>query len=152
MPADTDRIEKTIVIRAPRSRVWQAVSDSAEFGTWFGARFNGPFTAGTTVGGKIVDQPGYEDLDWDLVVERVEPETLISFRWHPGAPEDDVSAEPMTLIEFRLEDVPEGTRLTVTESGFDRIPLERRAKAFEQNAEGWEIQVGRVRDYVEANG
>jgi uncharacterized protein YndB with AHSA1/START domain len=146
----TDRIEKTVVLRAPLSRVWRALADSREFGTWFRAALDGPFVAGETTRGHIT-HPGYEHLKMEIEVERMEPERLLSFRWHPNAidPERDYSAEPTTLVEFRIEEVPEGTRLTVTESGFDRIPAARRGEAFRQNAQGWAIQVENVRKHVE---
>lgn len=146
----TDRIEKTVVLRAPRSRVWRALTDSEEFGAWFRAAFDGPFVAGETARGHIT-HPGYEHLKMEVEIERMEPERLFSFRWHPNAvePERDYSGEPTTLVEFRLEDVPEGTRLTVIESGFDRIPPARRGEALRQNAQGWAIQVENIREHVE---
>ncbi len=146
---NTDRIEKKILLRAPLSRVWRALSDSTEFGSWFGMRFDGPFAPGARVPGKIaptaVDaevaqaQKKYEGLPVELAIEQMEPERLFSFRWHPGAVEPgiDYSGEPKTLVVFELEQVAEGTVLSVTESGFDRIPLERRAKAFAANEGGW---------------
>src|SRR5690349_12742795 len=130
----TDRIEKSIVLRTPRSRVWRALSDSSEFGSWFGVKFDGPFVPGAPLRGVLVGttvdaevaaaQKAYEGLAFAIVVDRVEPERLFSFRWHPFAIEPDVdySAEPMTLVTFTLDEVPEGVKLTVTESGFDRIP------------------------------
>ena len=145
----TDRIEKTIVLKAPRSRVWRALADAAEFGAWFGAKLRGPFTPGARVQGPVT-YPGYEHVTMDFTVERVEPEHLFSFRWHPDAVEPgvDYSCEPTTLVEFRLEEVPGGTRLTVVESGFDRIPLSRRARAFEDNEAGWAQQMKNVERHV----
>lgn len=152
MPESTDRIVKHVHIRAPRSRVWRAIADPEAFGAWFGARFDGPFEPGKRVDGRIVDPPGYEEAAWDIVIDRVEPEHYFSFRWHPYAiePGIDYSGEPRTLIEFLLEEADGGTLLTVIESGFETIPLERRARAFEANEGGWAIQVERVREYVEA--
>src|ERR1700724_4682916 len=136
----TDRIEKKILLRAPRQRIWRALTDAAEFGTWFGARFDGPFTPGARLRGVIVPtgvdaevakaQQPYAGKPFEITVERVEPERLFSFRWHPYAVEPDVdySAEPTTLVVFTLEEAPGGILLTVTESGFDSIPLERRAE------------------------
>ena len=149
--SDTDRITKTVVLRAPRARVWQALSDSKQFGEWFRVTVDGPFTPGARVKGHII-YPGYEHLTWEVTVERMEPERLFSFRWHPYAidPGKDYSAEPTTLVEFVLEDLPEGTRLTVTESGFDRIPPERRAEAFRMNEGGWAEQVQNIARYVGA--
>ena len=146
--ATTDRIEKQVVLRAPRERVWRAIADAEEFGRWFGCRFEGQFAPGARLPGKMVDPPGYEHLDWEVLVERVEPESLLAFRWHPGA--DPVPSDPMTLVTFTLEEVPEGTRLTVVESGFDALPAERRARAFTDNEGGWIEQMERVKRYVEA--
>jgi uncharacterized protein YndB with AHSA1/START domain len=149
----TDRIKKQILIRAPHGRVWQALANSKEFGTWFGVDLEGPFVAGKKVSGVIVGtkadaevakmQQAYAGKRLDLEVVEVEPERLLALRWHPHAIEDgvDYSAEPTTLIEFTLEDVEGGVMLTVTESGFDQIPIARRAKAFEANSGGWEIMV-----------
>src|SRR5205085_760383 len=138
----TDRIEKRVLLRAPRRRVWRALTDSSEFGSWFGVKFDGPFVEGRPVRGVIVGttvdaeiaaaQRAYEDIPFEAVIERIEPECLFSFRWHPFACDRNVdySSEPMTLVVFMLEEVPEGVMLTVIESGFDRIPVERRATAF----------------------
>lgn len=148
----TDRIEKEVVLRAPRSRVWRAISDAKEFGAWFGAAFDGPFVAGEAVTGTIVGH-GHDGFPIRFEVERVEPETALAFRWHPYAidPEVDYSGEPTTLVELALEDVAEGTRLTIVESGFDAIPASRRAKAFEMNDGGWSYQIGAVARYVDGD-
>src|SRR5262245_50675375 len=126
----TDRIEKNIVLRATRSRVWRALTSAEEFGSWFGIKFTDAFTPGARVTGRITT-PGYENLSGEIIIERMEPERLFSYRWHPHAvkPDVDYSAEPMTLVEFHLEEVASGTQLTVIESGFDGIPLSRRAEA-----------------------
>jgi uncharacterized protein YndB with AHSA1/START domain len=147
--SDTDRIEKTIVLRAPRARVWRAIADAREFGEWFRMKLDGEFAAGRTVRGRIT-YPGYEHLTVELIVERIEPERVFAYRWHPYAvdPGVDYSPEPTTLVEFRLEDVPEGTGLTIVESGFDRIPLARRAEAFRMNTQGWEEQVRNIERHV----
>ena len=156
----TDRIVKEIVLRSPRARVWRAVSDSTEFGTWFGLAFDGPFVAGQGVRGVLspttVDaevgraQKAHEGLAFEIVIDRIEPERLFSFRWHPFAvdPAVDYSAEPMTLVTFELEEAGAGTRLTVTESGFDQIPIERRVKAFTANEGGWGMMVKVIAKYV----
>ena len=148
-----DRIEKKILLRAPRKRVWRALSDSTEFGTWFGMKFDGPFTPGARVGATIVGttvdpnvakaQKEHEGMQFDIIIERMEPERLFSFRWHPGPAERgvDYSNEPATLVVFLLEEAANGVMVTVTESGFDQIPLARRAKAFEANEQGWGIVV-----------
>jgi uncharacterized protein YndB with AHSA1/START domain len=148
-PSSTDSIEKTIVLRVPRSRVWRALTDSAEFGTWFGVKVEGQFAPGARVRGKIT-HPGYEHLTWDITVERMEPERLFSWRWHPYAVEPgvDYSREPTTLVEFELAEVPEGTRLTVVESGFDQVPLARRAQAYRMNEGGWTHQMKAIERHV----
>jgi uncharacterized protein YndB with AHSA1/START domain len=145
-----DRIEKTTVVRAPRARVWRALTDHEEFGRWFGVIMDKPFTLGATIQGKILD-PQYAHMPFTMTIDRVEPERLFSMRWHPYAHDRsvDYSAEPTTLIEFTLDEVGEGTRLTVVESGFDRIPIERRALAYRMNDEGWGIQVQNIKKHVE---
>lgn len=148
----TDQIEKQTVVRAPRSKVWRALTDSREFGRWFQAEIEDPFVAGKTARGRIT-HPGYEHLKLELQVERLEPESHFSYRWHPYAidPQVDYSQEPTTLVEFELEEIPEGTRIRVTESGFDRIPLARRAEAFRMNSRGWEGQLKNVARHVDGS-
>ncbi len=160
MASSTDRIEKRILLRAPLDRVWRAISDAREFGTWFGMRFDGPFVAGARLTGELVPtsvdpeiakgQRPYEGLRFEITIDRVEPMHLFSYRWHPGAVDSkvDYSKEPTTLVTFELEEVAEGTRLTITESGFDAIPLARRAKAFEGNERGWEAQLTLIEKYL----
>jgi uncharacterized protein YndB with AHSA1/START domain len=155
-----DRIEKKILLKAPRSRVWRALSNSKEFGTWFGMVFDGPFTEGAALRGKIVPtevdpevgkrQKEYEGAPCEIWIEKIEPERLFSFRWHPFAIEKDVdySAEPTTLIEFVLSEAEGGVLLKVTESGFDKIPLARRAKAFSANEGGWGMVMGLIEKYL----
>lgn len=144
-----DRIEKTIVLKAPKSRVWRALTDSKEFGAWFRVKLDGPFVAGKSVTGNVTF-PGYEHVKFEAHVERMEPESLFSYRWHPYAvdPKVDYSKEPTTLVEFRLEDAPGGTSLTVVESGFDKLPAHRRDEAFRMNSGGWEQQLQNVRQHV----
>jgi uncharacterized protein YndB with AHSA1/START domain len=156
---DTDRIEKKVLLRAPLKRVWTALSDSAEFGTWFGMKFNDPFVPGALMHGTIVPtkvnadvakaQKEYEGMPVEITIEKMEPERLFSFRWHPYAIERDVdySAEPTTLIEFVLQEMKDGVMLTVTESGFDQIPLSRRVKAFTANEQGWGMVVKLIEEY-----
>src|SRR5688572_15557313 len=121
----TDRIQKQVVLHVPPARVWRALADAQEFGGWFGADLTGTFSLGGRVRGRVT-HPGYEHLTMELEVERMEPERVIAWRWHPGAPEpgQDVSDEPTTLVVFELEEVAEGTLLTVTESGFDALSPE----------------------------
>ena len=145
----TDRIEKTIRLRAPRSRVWRAIADTPQFGAWFGVKIDGAFAEGATVRGRIT-HPGYEHLTMEMVIERMEPERLFAYRWHPHAvdPKVDYSPEPMTLVEFTLDDTSDGTVLTIVESGFDRLPLARRAEAFRMNESGWAEQLRRIERHV----
>jgi len=145
----TDRIENEVLIRAAPDRVWRALTDHKEFGTWFRAELSEPFAAGKTVNVRIT-HPGYEHVRFDMFVERIEPQSYFAYRWHPYAidPKIDYSKEPTTLVEFRLETVPEGTRLTVVESGFDRLPAGRRDEAFRMNSRGWEGQIQNVKQHV----
>jgi uncharacterized protein YndB with AHSA1/START domain len=143
----TDRIVKTTLLRAPRSRVWRALTDSAELGQWFGARLSEPFVPGARVRGPVTS-PGYEHLTMDITIEQVEPERLFSWRWHPGGDPERYPSDPMTLVVFELEEVPEGTRLTVTESGFDRIPVSRRGQAYRENDAGWTGQLENLRKHL----
>jgi uncharacterized protein YndB with AHSA1/START domain len=156
----TDRIEKTVLLRASHDRVWRAITDAKQFGTWFGVELDGPFAAGQRVTGRIaptkVDpavakmQEPYAGTAVEWLVERVEPMRLFSFRWHPFAvdPKIDYAKEPTTLVEFVLEEAAGGTRLTITESGFDQIPLDRRAKAFAANEGGWAKQTELITAYL----
>ena len=158
--AVSDRIEKQVLLRAPLARVWQAITDSRQFGSWFGVKFDGPFKAGERIIGKIapttVDkdvaamQKPYEGMTFDITIDRIEPQKLFAFRWHPFAidPKVDYSNEPTTLVEFALKEVPDGVMLTVTESGFDRIPLARRAEAFKMNEGGWAAQMTLIEKYL----
>lgn len=149
VPADSDRIEKKLLLRAPRSRVWRALTNADEFGEWFRVRLDGAFTVGEQVRGQIT-HPGYEHLTVEISVERIDAQHHFSYRWHPYAidPEVDYSREPTTLVEFHLEEVSDGTLLTVVESGFDRIPAGRRTEAFRMNTEGWQAQLENVRRHV----
>jgi len=147
----TDRIEKRFEVRAPRARVWRAIADANEFGAWFGMRLEGAFAAGRTVGGRLTI-PNYDHLTLELQIERIDPEQYFSYRWHPYAidPKVDYSSEPTTLVEFRLEEIDggKGTAVTIVESGFDRIPLARRAEAFRMNDAGWAGQAKKLAQYV----
>jgi uncharacterized protein YndB with AHSA1/START domain len=146
----TDRIEKRVVLRASRERVWRALSNADEFGKWFGVELEAPFVEGAAVRGKIVGHPGYEHMVLELIVVKIQPEQYFAYRWHPHAVDLDVdySAEPTTLVEFTLAEVAGGTELTIVESGFDRVPLARRAEAFRLNDEGWNEQARRIERYV----
>jgi uncharacterized protein YndB with AHSA1/START domain len=147
---DTDRIEKQIDLKAPVARVWRAVSDPKEFGSWFGISFEGPFVAGKDVAGRLLS-PGYDHLTATFAVERVdEAAGVFAFRWHPFAiePNVDYSEEPMTLVEIRVTESRGGSHVSIVESGFDALPLARRAKAFASNEGGWAIQVQNLAKYV----
>jgi uncharacterized protein YndB with AHSA1/START domain len=162
MGADTDRIEKKAVLRAPLECVWLAISDSKQFGSWHGVKFDGPFVAGGGMSGKVVpitvpidaDVPAsrkqYEGTPFSIRVERIEPKRFFSMRWYPFDEESgvDYSKEAWTLVEFRLEEVAGGTMLTITESGFDAIPLEQRAKALTSHEDGWALQPGLIEKYL----
>ena len=147
-----DRIEKSIELKAPVARVWRALTDYREFGEWFRVRLDGPFVAGSVSRGNIT-WPGYEHLVWEVAVQKIEPERVFSFTWHPYAvdPKVDYSAEPPTLVEFTLKPVEGGTQLTVVESGFEKVPLHRREEAFMRNEGGWSQQMKNIETHV-ANG
>ena len=146
------QIEKQIEIAAPVSRVWRALTDYRQFGEWFLVKMDGPFVAGKPVGGQIT-HPGYEHVRMEIVVKVIEPETLFSYTWHPYSvdPKVDYTKEASTLVEFRLQPTAGGTLLTVTESGFEKIPSERRAEAFLRNDGGWKQQMKNIEAYVRKN-
>jgi uncharacterized protein YndB with AHSA1/START domain len=145
----SDRIEKKINLSAPLSRVWRAISDAREFGEWFKVKLESPFAPGATVYGQVTYE-GYEHLKVELKIVDMIPERYFAYRWRPNAidPNKDYSAEPMTLVEFTLEPAPGGTSLTIVESGFDGVPLERRAEAFRGNDSGWTAQLANIERYV----
>lgn len=153
MTSSTDRIERSVHIKAAPSRVWKALTNAEEFGSWFGVALKGKsFTAGQQVQGHITIA-GYEHVLFDVFIERVEPETLFSYRWHPYAvdPAVDYSKEPTTLVEFTLKAVNGGTLLSVVESGFDKIPVARRDQAFRMNDGGWQGQMANIEKYVSSS-
>ncbi len=149
----SDRIEKRIELKAPVSRVWRALTDYREFGEWFRVKLDGPFVAGQVSRGHIT-HPGSEYLKWEAVVQKMEPERLFSFTWpHPKSLNKadyspDYSGEPTTLVEFRLEKTDSGTLLVVTESGFDKLPGDRRLEAFRRNDGGWTEQMKNIERHV----
>ena len=156
-----DRIEKRVVLRAPLDRVWRAISDAQEFGRWFGVRFDGPFVEGASITAAITPTTVDDEVakrqephagvksTWQIVA--IEPGRRFAYRWHPFAidPGADYEREPTTLVEFVLSETPDGVLLTITESGFDALPEARRSASFDANAEGWAIQTGLVRRYLE---
>jgi uncharacterized protein YndB with AHSA1/START domain len=150
MDSSTDRIERSILLKASRSKVWRALSDAEEFGDWFGVALKGQsFRAGQRVQAQVT-HPGYEHVVWDVLIERMEPERLLSWRWHPAAidPSVDYSKEPTTLVVFELKEVEGGTLLSVVESGFDKVPPSRRLDAFRMNSSGWDAQMGNIEKHV----
>ena len=158
--AVSNQIEKEVMLRAPLSRVWQALTNSKEFGTWFGVAFDGPFVAGSPVWGTVTmtkmdeeiakHQKPYEGMRFQVFVERIEPQSAFAFRWNPGTDVNfDAAKDPMTLVTFTLHQVSDGVLLKVVESGFDQLPAERRAKAFTENEGGWTMQMTLIRKYLE---
>ena len=146
----SDRIERKILLKVPRSTVWRVVADAEAFGQWFGVALEGKrFVAGERTQGQITFE-GYKHLVWDVQVMRVEPQRVFAFRWHPYAidPKVDYSGEPTTLVQFELEDMDGGTLLQVVESGFDNIPESRRLKAFRMNSRGWDEQMNNIEKYL----
>jgi len=145
-----NRIEKKIELKAPVSKVWKALTDHKEFGQWFGCKLEGPFIVGKSVVGKL-NFPGFDHMQWAVDVKQMEPERLFSFTWHPypADPAIDYAKEPPTLVEFRLEAIPTGTLLVVTESGFEKIPANRRLEAFRMNEEGWVEQLENIANHVQ---
>jgi uncharacterized protein YndB with AHSA1/START domain len=150
---ETDRIERSIVINATRDKVWLALSNAEKFGSWFGARLEGQtFTAGQRARGQNTSC-GHEDTFFDVVVEKVQPQDHLSFRWHPYATDHqlDRSSEEPTLVTFTLRDAPgNGTLVTVVESGFDKLPPQRRLEAFPMHTGGWEAQLKNLERHVSA--
>ena len=147
-----DRIEKRIELKAPVSRVWRAITDHREFGEWFGVNLEGPFAAGRVVAGKMAN-PKYQHIKFEATVKELQPERLFSYTWHPYAVDanTDYSKETPTLVEFRLEEIPIGTLLVVSESGFDKIPAHRRDEAFRMDDGGWTSQIKNIARHVERN-
>jgi uncharacterized protein YndB with AHSA1/START domain len=152
MNSAPDRIERKLLLRAPRTRVWRALANAEEFGSWFGVAFKAQrFAAGERVQGHVT-YPGYEHVIFEILIERVEPESLLSWHWHPAAiePNVDYSREPTTLVVFELKQVQNGTLLSVVESGFDKVPPARRLEAFRLNTEGWDGQMVNIAKHVAA--
>ncbi len=147
---NTDRIEKTVLLRVPRTRIWRALSNVDEFGKWFGVKLDGTFEPGTRLHGKITHK-GYEHVPFEIIVDRVEPERVLSWRWHPNAVDikTDYEDEPTTLVTFQLQDMPTGTRLDIVESGFDAIPEARRQQAYDGNEKGWTMQVESITRHLQ---
>jgi uncharacterized protein YndB with AHSA1/START domain len=149
MGAELDQIERVIELAAPLSRVWLALTDHEQFGRWFRVKLDGPFAVGALSTGKMT-YPGYEDLPWRARVQRMEPERLFALKWHDYDEKSglDIAEQPTTLVEFHLQAIPSGTRLTITESGFSAIADPRRLEVMRGNAQGWEIQAHNLATYV----
>jgi uncharacterized protein YndB with AHSA1/START domain len=150
MSTSTDRIERSVMLKAPRSRVWRALANAEEFGRWFGVNFEGQaFAVGKAAKGNVTYK-GYEHIVMEVLIDWLEPERVLAWRWHPAAidPNVDYSSEPMTSVVFELEDAGGGTRLTVVESGFDRIPVARRATVIRMNTNGWEAQMQSIDQHL----
>lgn len=161
---NADQIQKKVLLKATKTRVWQALTNSHEFGSWFGMKLDGPFARHSTLRGVIVPttvdpivaemQKPHEGKAVELFIEKIEPEKLFSFRWHPFAidPKIDYSNEPTTLVTFTLEEKNDGVLLTVTESDFDKIPISRRAEALKANDGGWSKQMELIEKYLTTHG
>jgi uncharacterized protein YndB with AHSA1/START domain len=146
----SNRIEKSIELKAPVSRTWKALTDHREFGKWFRVKLEDPFVPGHVSRGHLT-YAGYENHQMEVIVQKMEPERLFSFTWHPYAidPMEDYSKEPATLVEFILEKTTKGTLLRIIESGFDTLPRKRRDEAFRMNSEGWSTQIVNIAHHVE---
>lgn len=155
-----DQIKKQIVLKAPRARVWEAISDARAFGAWFGVDFDGPFVAGQWLSGRIVPttvdpevaklQEPHRGTPFKILVAEIAPMTRFAFRWHPFAIDKtlDYEKEPTTLVAFELKDADGGTLLTITESGFNALPAARRDAAFTANDGGWAHQCKLIAKYL----
>ena len=143
-----DSIERVIELKAPVSRVWRALTDHTEFGEWFRVKLDQPFEPGGLSTGRVT-YPGYEHMRWFAIVVAMEAESLFSFTWSPNDDENNATAEPRLLVEFRLEPTAEGTRLTVRESGFSQLPEDSRDETYVRNSGGWDEQVKNIAGYVE---
>jgi len=158
----TNRIEKQVLLHAPLERVWRAITDSEQFGRWFGVALDGPFAVGVRSTGKIVPttvdpeiaklQKPHEGKPFEVWVEKLEPVHTFAYRWHPFAVETgvDYSSESRTLVQFELTESPAGTLLTISETGFDELPAARRANAFAAHDGGWASQTSLIRKFLGA--
>jgi uncharacterized protein YndB with AHSA1/START domain len=145
----SDRIEKQVVLQAPRTRVWRALTQTAEFNEWFGVQLQGSFAAGATLRGRVM-HPGYEHMTMEITIDRFEPEHTLAWRWHPGADEGGAKADSETTqVVFKLEAIGEGTLLKVVETGFERVPVARRSRVYRENEGGWEGQMKAIKRYVD---
>ncbi len=147
---DQNQIEKVVELAAPAARVWRAITDHKEFGEWFRVRLDNPFEVGAETTGKMTF-PGHEHVEWVSVTEQMDPERLFAFSWHPSAidPDTEYDKDAKVVVEFRLEPTENGTRLTITETGFQQFPEAKRLEALRSNTEGWDIQAKNVAAHVE---
>ena len=147
-----DRIEKVVELAAPLARVWRALTDHQEFGAWFRVDLEGPFVVGEVSLG-VTTYPGYEGMRWEANVVAMETERLFAFEWCPYEHDDDrdFASAPKTRVEFKLEPTKKGTKLVITESGFNGIPDDkRRVDALRSNTQGWDIQAKNIARHVES--
>lgn len=146
----SNTIEKSIEIKASRSRVWKALTDSKEFGTWFGIKIEGPFAVGEVSKGMFTID-GFTHVPWSSTIKAMEEPGYFAYTWHPYAvdPEVDYSGEPETLVEFWLEETSGTTLVKVRETGFDNLPPHRIADALRANTNGWGFQLENIKKYAE---
>jgi uncharacterized protein YndB with AHSA1/START domain len=147
------QVNRSTIIRAPRSKVWKALTELDQFCKWFSVARVDPraqFQPGVTARLISTHEGPCKGFEFAMDVVDIVPETLFAWQWHPGAPiaGEDLSAEPKTRVEFRLEDAEGGTRVTITESGFDALFAHRRASAYQDNEGGWKIQMLALEQYV----
>ena len=146
-----DTIERSINLNAPIDKVWRALTDYKEFGSWFLVKLENPFETDQITSG-VLEFPGYEGMPFWVKTLTMDAPHYFSFRWpydEEISPDHADDPEKTTLVEFRLEQSSPGTKLTVKESGFNRLPEDRRLTIFRQNEGGWKVQVGHIKDYVE---
>jgi uncharacterized protein YndB with AHSA1/START domain len=160
MTSQIDHIEKSIVLNCALERVWCAISEARQFSAWMGLSDHGDFVPGTLFTAKMAPtkfndefaklQEPFDGLQVKMTIDQIQRPRLFSFRFHPFAvdPDADYSREPMNLVTFELQEVPDGTMVTITETGFDRIPLERRAMAYEVNDRGWALATKALENYL----
>ena len=149
--AELSRIDRTIEIQAPPERVFKALTNADELSDWFQVRVEGQITAGGEVWMTSV-HPDHAGQRWPVRIVELSAPRRVVWQWHPGQvdPTRDYSREPQTTVTFTLEPSGGGTRVSVSETGFDRIALERRAKVYEDNSQGWSEVLVWLQKYVEA--
>ncbi len=146
-----NQIERVINLNASVERVWIALTDHNEFGAWFHLSLHNPFRVGEVTYGEVT-YPGHEGLPFWARVEAMEEPRLFSFTWpmdETVRPDDLHLGEKVTLVEFILEPSGDASKLTVRESGFERLPEDKRMQAFRDNEGGWDAQTKNIKDFVE---